>query len=209
MKIELILASQSPRRKELLAKLDIPFSVLISHVDENILQSDPQIKVEELSKLKAQTVWKDYCTNISTLIKPLFVIGADTLVCCDGKILEKPKNLKESEFMLRQLNNRSHTVYTAVTLLTSRLADFFDFDVSTLCVQTEVTFGNLCEDDIHWYVAKQEGMDKAGAYGIQDKGLALVKEIKGSYSSVVGLPLYETKNLIQEKLSLYTSTNLI
>lgn len=175
----IILASASPRRRELLETVGIPFSVCPSKGEEQIRGSSPAEVVEELSEQKAREVF------IRTSGEVL-VIGADTVVAADGNILGKPKNRETAIQMLRKLQGASHEVYTGVTVLSRN--DNGE-QQKRFHVMTEVEFYPMTEEEIESYVDTEEPMDKAGAYGIQGKAGIFVKEIRGDYNNVVGLPV--------------------
>lgn len=193
----LILASASPRRREILGKLGLDFRVQAADLDETRHEGEsPSAYVARLSRDKARAV------ALSALPSPaegrastqgaLALLGADTTVVLDEQVLEKPRDLADSERMLRALRGREHVVYTAVTLL------LWPEDVAhTQTVSTRVRFRAFSDAALHGYVASREGMDKAGSYGIQELGAALVSEVFGSYSNVVGLPAAETLELLE------------
>lgn len=173
--MSLILASASPRRKEILQTAGFCFSVCVSDTDETlpdgIIASDA---VTELSYRKALAVAKDHPDDT--------VIGADTVVTLDGKILGKPSDKADAEKMLRTLSGRTHKVFTGVCIIKDGKANrFFE--------ETDVTFFDLSDEEIISYIETGEPMDKAGAYGIQGRGCTLVKGICGDYFNVVGLPV--------------------
>ncbi|MEE1442277.1 MAG: Maf family protein [Blautia sp.] len=175
----IILASASPRRRELLDMVGIPFSVCPSQGEEQIRGSSPKEVVEELSEQKAREVFLKTSGEV-------LVIGADTVVAAEGNILGKPKNRKEAIQMLKKLQGASHEVYTGVTML-SRNEN--GEQQKTFHVMTAVEFYPMSEEEIESYVDTGEPMDKAGAYGIQGKAGIFVKEIRGDYNNVVGLPV--------------------
>lgn len=175
----IILASASPRRRELLDMVGIPFSVCQSQGEEQIRGSSPKEVVEELSEQKAREVFLKTSGEV-------LVIGADTVVAAEGNILGKPKNRKEAIQMLKKLQGASHEVYTGVTML-SRNEN--GEQQKTFHVMTAVEFYPMSEEEIESYVDTGEPMDKAGAYGIQGKAGIFVKEIRGDYNNVVGLPV--------------------
>lgn len=174
----LILASSSPRRKELLENLQFPFEVSSSDVDESF---DPVLTpgeiVMELSSRKAKAVSKEYPAS--------FVIGADTIVVLEGHVLGKPKDRAEAISMLQKLSGKTHSVFTGVSIVAPEKE-------KTFYVKTDVVFWELTDEEIHSYISTGEPFDKAGAYGIQGFGSALVKEIAGDYFAVVGLPVSRT-----------------
>ena len=181
-----ILASASPRRRELLARTGIEFTVIPSDVEEKITKSDPSDIVMELSRQKAMDVWKKHADGLDV------VIGADTIVAYNGEILGKPSEEAEALDMLSMLADRTHQVYTGVTIIQgSTLNTFFE--------RTDVTFYPICREDLLRYIATKDPLDKAGAYGIQGDFMIHVKCIRGDYSNVVGLPV---GRVYQELLSL-------
>ena len=175
----IILASASPRRRELLDTVGIPFSVCPSQGEEQIRGSSPKEVVEELCEQKAREVFLKTSGEV-------LVIGADTVVAAEGNILGKPKNRKEAIQMLKKLQGASHEVYTGVTMLSR---DENGEQQKTFHVMTAVEFYPMSEEEIESYVDTGEPMDKAGAYGIQGKAGIFVKEIRGDYNNVVGLPV--------------------
>jgi septum formation protein len=181
----LVLGSASPRRKEILEKLGLRFEVVAADIDERRLPGEAAPDyVARLALAKAQAVAR-------TRGGACAVLGADTTVVIDGDVLEKPRDLAESEQMLHKLSGREHHVHTAVALVLCPAQA-----VSACLVTTRVRFRALSDATIKAYAASGEGMDKAGSYGIQELGQALVSEIHGSYSNVVGLPAAETVELL-------------
>lgn len=174
--MKIVLASQSPRRRELLGKMGLEFTTKSPEIDEEAIQGLPaQELVKALSRAKALHIAKNED-------KDTIVIGSDTVVVLDGKILGKPADRQEAEEMLTALSGRSHEVCTGVTVCQG------DKVVSQAEV-TQVTFRALTPEEVQRYVRTGEPMDKAGAYGIQGYGALLVEGIRGDYSSVVGLPV--------------------
>ena len=179
-----ILASASPRRKELLSLAGIEYEVVVSECEEILPEKIlPHEAVMLLAKQKAKDV---FSRNSDCM-----VIAADTVVALEDKILGKPKDAEDAFNMLSALSGRQHTVYTGVCIMTKAKTDCF-------FVGTDVEFYSLTEKEIREYIATKEPMDKAGAYGIQGKGFVLVKGIHGDYFNVVGLPLAETVRHISE-----------
>jgi septum formation protein len=167
----LILASASPRRRELLSQIGVVFDVDAAHVDEG---DDPRVNaVEKARAVAARHRGED-----------AVVLGADTEVVLDGSVLGKPGGEAHAREMLRRLSGRSHAVVTAYALV-----DCTTGRELVRSVETDVTFRHLTDDDIDAYVATGEPLDKAGAYGIQGRGAVLVDRIDGDYFTVVGLPL--------------------
>lgn len=180
----LILASGSPRRRELLAQIGITYLVNPSTFDENLVKKkEPEKYVEALAVHKAQDVAVKYPGQ--------WVLGADTVVAVDGKILGKPRSKKEAAAMLRELSNKKHSVYTGVALVNNE-------KVMTKVVETKVWLRRLSEKEIEHYVASGEPMDKAGAYAIQGRAAAFVEKINGSYTNVVGLPLSQVCKMLHK-----------
>lgn len=174
----LILASSSPRRKELLENLQLPFEVVSSDVDESFHEnSTPDEVVTELAMRKAKAVYQERQES--------FVIGADTVVVCDGQILGKPNDEQDAFHMLKLLSGKTHSVFTGVAIAAPQYEKKF-------YLKTNVVFWELSDEEIHAYISTGEPFDKAGSYGIQGIGSMLVKEISGDYFSVVGLPVSRT-----------------
>ena len=201
--VRLVLASASPRRRELLSQIGLEFTVMPSTKEENAKTTEAGALVQELSRQKAVDIWEQLSgdqgqnpdadqeqiseetqePNLNGKRQPeLLVIGADTVVCCEGKILGKPHSREAAAEMLTALQGRSHEVYTGVTLYSqSETVTFFE------CTQVE--FYPMTEVEISEYIDSKEPMDKAGAYGIQGLGARFVKDIRGDYNNVVGLPV--------------------
>jgi septum formation protein len=167
----LILASASPRRRELLSQIGVVFDVDAAHVDEG---DDPRVNAVEKARAAAARHRGEDAV----------VLGADTEVVLDGSVLGKPGGEAHAREMLRRLSGRSHAVVTAYALV-----DCTTGRELVRSVETDVTFRHLTDDDIDAYVATGEPLDKAGAYGIQGRGAVLVDRIDGDYFTVVGLPL--------------------
>lgn len=169
----IILASQSPRRQELLKLITSDFEIKVSNVDETLPDKiTPKEAVMYLSKIKAEP----FADSDD------IVIGADTVVALDGKILGKPKSEENAKEMLRFLSGRTHSVFTGVTLASGK-------KTKTFAVETKVKFFELTNEEIDAYIKTKEPFDKAGAYGIQGYGSLLVEKIDGDYFNVVGLPV--------------------
>lgn len=180
-----ILASASPRRKELLKKTGISFEIIPSSIEEKITKTIPSDIVMELAEQKARAVYESLLpSNPGT--DALTVIGADTIVVYRGEILGKPSNKSEAYDMLSMLSDRTHQVYTGVSLIVRKHEKL---SVRTFYEKTDVTFYPVHKDDLHAYVESGDSLDKAGAYGIQGDFAIHVKEIKGDYNNVVGLPI--------------------
>ena len=189
MRKQLILASASPRRRELLEQGGIPFTVIPSQAEEKITTEQPGQAVEELSYLKCSDIYEKSLGDV-------LVIGADTVVASEGKILGKPSSQKDAVKMLQSLQGREHEVYTGVTIMAR---EGNENRKKTFHEKTKVVFYPMSDEEIRSYVNTGEPMDKAGAYGIQGKSAVFIKEISGDYNNVVGLPLarlyQELKNM--------------
>lgn len=181
----LVLASASPRRRELLAGLGLRFRVVPSPHEEPPVGARPEMGVRRSAFFKARSVAEREPSS--------WVLGADTVVVLGGLIFGKPGSPEEAARMLRSLSGRSHSVFTAVCLIHMRRG-FSQMEL----IQTRVEFRELSEAEIAAYVRTGEPMDKAGAYGIQGLGAAFVKGVSGSYTNVVGLPLAETLTMLQK-----------
>ncbi len=173
--MRIILASNSPRRKELLSQAGIEFEVISANIEEITDKEKPDEIVMDLSLQKAKAVAVNNPGQV--------VLAADTVVAFEGVVLGKPKDEADAINMLKLLSGKTHQVYTGVTLIDCSGA------TNTFCECTEVSMYDNSDDLIQKYVSTKEPMDKAGAYGIQGIGAVLVKEIKGDYNNVVGLPL--------------------
>ena len=174
----MILASSSPRRKELLQRLDYPFDIILPDVDESILSlgSNPEKYCITLAEMKAISISQKYPHAL--------VIGADTIVVLGGQILNKPDDCAQAENMLSMLSGQTHQVYTGVCL------KWMEYNIHhTFSEITMVTFRTLDKQDILHYIETLPPYDKAGSYGIQDWSAVFVKNIQGCYDNVVGFPL--------------------
>lgn len=183
----LILASKSPRRSDLLEQAGITFSVIPSDFNESTVAiSDPDSYVIALAEYKA--------IDISEKHPDSWVIGADTIVLIDRKILGKPGSKEEARDMLQRLSGKTHQVLTGYCICCKKKNRFF-----SETIKTDVRFKKLSDAEIEWYIQTEEPFDKAGAYAIQGLGTFLVKSINGSYTNVVGLPVCEVmEHLISE-----------
>ena len=181
--MELILASQSPRRRELFSLVGLDYTAITSDADENIPFTEPGDFVEQLALRKAGAVKKD---------KPgACVVGADTIVWLDGEIIGKPRDPEDAVNILKKLSGKTHTVYTGVAVLTDQGCD--------VCHDTtEVTMEDIPEADIRAYVASGEPLDKAGAYGYQGLASLFVERIEGDFFNVMGLPVCRMGQMLRE-----------
>ncbi len=184
MRKKIILASASPRRKELLSQIGVTFEIIKAEKEEHITSSIPTEVVKELSMQKAKEVAAKCDGSI--------IIGADTIVAMEGQILGKPKDRADAMRMLRLLQGKKHQVITGVTVLLGSTKTLSFAEV------TDVSLYPMTDAQIERYIATKEPMDKAGAYGIQGRFAAYVRGIEGDYNNVVGLPI---GRLYQEVLS--------
>ena len=175
----LILASFSPRRRELLRMLEIPFEVIPSHIEENGMDGEtPQEHAARLAQAKAREVGKQF--------KNRWILGADTIVFIDGEILGKPRDKAEAAAMLKKLSGREHTVLTGFFICHPELNRS-----ASEVVESQVHIKELSDREIKGYIKTNEPFDKAGAYAVQGVGMFMIKKVFGSYTNVVGLPVCE------------------
>lgn len=181
--MQVILASQSPRRKELMGLFHIPFTVRVSDADETM---DPKLSPAEavglVSRRKAEAVPRE---------SDDLVIAADTIVVCGGEILGKPKDTEDAYRMLRLLSGRDHQVMTGMTLLRGEIC-------RTVTEITDIHFRELSDREIHAYIRTGEPMDKAGSYGIQGGAALFTQHLVGDYYNVMGLPVCRLSQLLRE-----------
>lgn len=184
--MRIILASKSPRRKELLEQLKVPFEIIVSDVDETIDYDNDLVKeIEKLSFRKADAVYQEN--------KDALVIGSDTIVKIDNKALGKPASIEEAKEMLRELSDKTHEVVTGVTIIK-------DGKPETFSSVSKVTFYPLSEEEIDEYVLSNEPMDKAGSYAIQGDAAKFIRSIEGDYYTIVGLPVAELYHRLKKYL---------
>ena len=185
---QIYLASQSPRRRELLEQIGIRFRVLIPDVNEEALPREaPADYVERIARMKAEAAWSRVVTR---RMRRQPVLAADTAVILGRRILGKPRSRAEAAAMLQALSGRTHQVITAVALA-------FERKLKLVRADSRVTFRRLSAEEITHYVQSGEPLDKAGAYAIQGIAATFISRIEGSYSGVVGLPLFETSRLLK------------
>ncbi len=187
MKYNIILASNSPRRKELLAGLDVQFEVrIIPGIDESYSETLPTMDIAEYIAQKKAKAYRE------TMADDELIITADTIVVLDDKVLGKPKDAEEARCMLHALSGKTHQVVTGVVLTTKELQKHFS-------VVSNVTFKTLSDNEIDYYVDTYKPMDKAGAYGIQEWiGYVGVTRLEGSYFNVMGLPVQRIYEAMKE-----------
>lgn len=192
--IRFVLASGSPRRKELLSEIIPGFDIVVSEADEESVPKtlSPELYVEELALLKAAASAKTLDKKRETI-----VIGADTVVTLDGEILGKPSDEADAFAILKRLSGRQHEVYTGYCVM--RLEDGFTLSKAE---KTEVFFKELDDERIKAYVETGEPMDKAGAYGIQGIGKVLINKINGDYNNVVGLPVSALFDVLEKEFDI-------
>lgn len=183
--IDIVLASGSPRRKELLQQIGLKFRVVKSGCDEIIRESEPDRIVMKLSSDKANDVAGKLRNNDA------LIIGADTVVSCDGVILGKPVDDADAKRMLRMISGRTHSVFTGVTVIHG------DKSIS-FAEETVVNVISMSDEEIDEYIHTGEPLDKAGAYGIQGRFAMYVSGISGDYNNVVGLPISRLMSTIKE-----------
>src|SRR5277367_255234 len=189
--VMLILASASPRRRELLSQAGLKFTVAAANLNEDLLPGETAAAyVQRLAEEKAQAVWNAE-RSADTADDPLIVLGADTCVVCDGHILGKPVDTADARRMLELLSGRTHAVLTGLAAVTG---DKIVRDVEV----TQVTFNQLSDVEIARYISSGEPMDKAGAYAIQGYAARWIPRIEGCYFNVVGLPLARVAAMIEE-----------
>lgn len=178
-----ILASASPRRKEILSKLNIPFMVEVSNVNEEYISMKPEVLVQELSLRKAKAVSEKHQDEI--------VIGADTVVAIGDKVLGKPQDDQDAFDMINSIQGRCHQVYTGVTICSPK-GDY------TFYEKTDVYVRKMSKAEIEEYIATGEGKDKAGSYAIQGIFGQYITKYEGDYDNVVGLPGEHVKRILEE-----------
>ena len=185
--MKFILASKSPRRKEILEKINLKFEIVPSNIDESVIekQTPPKDYCIQLAVLKAQ--------NVSNIYNKATVIGADTIVVINDNILNKPKNIRDAENMLNMLSNNEHQVITGVSIENKNLNISHSFyDISS------VSFYKLSNKEIKKYIDIYKPLDKSGSYGIQDGSAIFVKRIIGSYDNIMGFPVSKFYQFIKK-----------
>ena len=178
-KIKLILASASPRRKELLGHLKIPFEIITKNIPEESHHKDPVNFSRHIAQLKGESVFKDRLDNC-------LVVSADTIVCLGQKIYGKPADVNEARTFLNELAGKTHSVFTAVAL---NLRIDGQVREHSFVEESKVTFNPISDELMERYLATGDSLDKAGAYGIQGPSLTFISKVEGDYANVVGFPL--------------------
>lgn len=208
--MKIILASKSPRRREILSSLGIKFEVTVSDADETVTEKISGGEYAcEVSRRKAEAVkallktqktrqnsTKSSELNIETDdLSEYLIIASDTVVCCEEKILGKPKNKTEAREMIKLLSGKTHSVISGITVICGKKT-ISEYE------QTEVSFRKLSNDEIEAYISTDEPYDKAGGYGIQDKAAIFVSGIKGDYLNVVGLPVFKLFEILKNEFGI-------
>ncbi len=186
MVTKLVLASSSPRREELLKRLDLNFTIVPSKINENELSGlSPEILVQEIARAKAE--------EVAELVEDTVIIAADTVVVKDEKIIGKPKDKDDARKMLEYLQGKTHKVYSGIAVLsTTSGKTLVDVDY------TDVYIRSMDEREINEYIATGEPLDKAGSYGIQGFGGIFIEKINGSYFTVMGLPIHKLALMLKK-----------
>lgn len=180
--IKLILASASPRRKELLGHLKIPFQILTKNIAEDSDHTDPVEFSRQIAMMKGQSIFDDFVLGQESVL----VVSADTIVCLGNKIYGKPAGVEEARIFLNQLAGKTHSVFTAVCVLGKIQGQQISH---SFVEESKVTFNPISEDLMTRYLATGDSLDKAGAYGIQNGSLTFISKVDGDYANVVGFPL--------------------
>lgn len=196
--LKLILASQSPRRRQLIAEFGLPFECITTCADEKTTETDPEKVVMDISRQKAEWACKNMQLNDNEVI-----IGADTIVVFNGKILGKPKSDDDARQMLKMLSGNTHSVYTGVTIIwkratTTERAATTERTATSFAEKTDVTFAAITDDELEEYIKTGDHKDKAGSYGIQGPFSLHIPAICGDYNNVVGFPIARIYNELKK-----------
>ncbi len=195
--MKIILASKSPRRKEILENLGIEFEIIVSDADEESGEKNPAYLVKELSLRKGRAVADKILNENNSIKEDIYIISSDTVVAtADGEILGKPKDLEDAGRMLRLLEGKSHYVHSGIGII--RLSAAGEITEAADTESTRVEFLPMSEGEIDFYVTHETVLDKAGAYAIQGIASAWIKKIDGDYFNVVGLPTCRTFGLFKD-----------
>ena len=191
--MEIILGSQSPRRRELMAGLDLPFTAISIDADESY---PADLKAGEIPYFISRAKANAYAPNLQD---NQLLITADTIVWLDGQMLGKPHDEPDAINMLKALRNKTHQVYTAVTFAERTSCQPSEVSIQTIVDKTDVTFGDLTDEEIAYYVQKYRPMDKAGAYGVQEWiGYVACTQMHGSYFNVMGFPVHKVYEMLKK-----------
>ncbi len=193
-KYSIILASKSPRRREILGSLGLKFEIVAPECDESSQTKDPGELVCELALRKANAC-KRTLEDFGRLDGKSLIIASDTVVVLDDRILGKPKNVQEARQMVCSLSGREHKVISSVALMTKDAA-WSDFEVTSVC------FDKMSDEEIDYYISTGESMDKAGGYAVQGIASLFISSVKGDYHSVVGLPVNRLNKLLKSALNI-------
>jgi len=191
--MRIILASGSPRRKELLGKLVEKFDIIISNLDEDIIKSqekNPEELVKKLSLAKANDILSNLNPN-----ENFTIIAADTIVCINDEILGKPFDKNDAKKMLEKLSNTTHLVLTGMTVIINKNKII---NITTVCSKSTIYFNELTESEITEYINTGEPLDKAGSYAIQGIGSKFIKKYDGNFDSIVGLDTIQLKEILEK-----------
>ena len=191
--MRVILASKSPRRREILSALGVKFEIVSADADERSALTDPKALVRELALRKGRAT-RELLRERGEWDDDTLIIASDTVVACEDEILGKPADAEDARRMLRKLSDTTHRVISGAALLWGE-REVADFD------STGVRFAKMSEREIDWYVASGEPNDKAGAYAVQGLASMFIKGLDGDYFNVVGLPVYKLNTLVREYLN--------
>jgi septum formation protein len=183
-KLQFVLASASPRRKELIGHLKIPFEIIALSTPEESQKTDPVSYADEIANLKIEAVQRKLMIERSA--ENFYLVSADTIVSLDGKIFGKPTDRDEARLFLNELSGKTHSVFTAVALRVLRDGKFYK---KSFIEESKVTFNPISHLLMERYLDTGDSLDKAGAYGIQGPSLTFVSKVNGDYANVVGFPL--------------------
>lgn len=191
-----ILASASPRRKELIGHLQIPFTIQTADIDEKSHHQDPELYAQDIALQKGEAIVRTLARS-----ENFFVVSADTVVSLNGQIFGKPQNEEEARSYLSSLAGREHSVFTAVAMFLLKDQQTYQHQ---FVEETKVTFNNIDEELMTRYLATKDSLDKAGAYGIQGPSLTFISRVEGDYANVVGFPL----SRFVSETQIFLNTNL-
>ncbi len=189
----IVLASKSPRRKEILASHGLDFEVLVEEVDESSEITEPKARTMGIAARKAAAV-RDMLVSHNVDVNALCIVGADTIVYAEGEFLGKPADREDARRMLKLLSGKTHTVYTGVSVA---IGGRIESDVSV----SEVDFAEMTDEDIEYYLDTDEPYDKAGAYAVQGIAATYIRQIRGDYLGIVGLSTHTLDKILRERFS--------
>ncbi|MCR5495106.1 MAG: Maf family protein [Treponema sp.] len=187
----IILASSSPRRQEILKLLNIPFQVIMPSIDETVIQS---IDTDDVAEFLAREKVTAVIHSLPAQQEIKWILGADTIIIKDGHCYGKPEDIEQAEFFLREFSGKTHEVITSIALYNGR-----NKTITTKKARTKVTFADLSEEEIQWYLDTGEWHGAAGGYRIQSLASCFIKKIEGSQSCVTGLPIFELFDILKEQ----------